>query len=368
MRSTRSSARTQIALPLWVLALSVVALFVGGPLTGAAWARAAFLDPLNQPALVSQAPTGEPLLGLATAGRGLVAVGSRGVIIVSDAGAHQWRQATVPVQTDLTAVHFADANNGWACGHNGIILHSSDGGRSWIKQLDGLQARSLFETNYERQIAAGRTDLEADLQQIKLNFDAGAFLPWLGTWFATSTDGYVIGSFGNIAMTRDGGKSWQPWLDHVDNQSFQDLNAIGEVGGHIYIVGEQGTVYQLNDGADRFVARPTSYAGSLFGLTGNKQALIVFGLRGTILRSEDEGRTWVRVKNLSTSSIVSGQVLRDGRILLGSVSGEFLTSSDNGKSFQPAGNDESQGLTDFREEPASLIVTSLSGIRVSAYR
>ena len=45
----------------------------------------------------------------------------------------------MPVSSDLFAVHFANASKGWAVGHDGVVLASSDGGQSWTKQLDGLE-------------------------------------------------------------------------------------------------------------------------------------------------------------------------------------------------------------------------------------
>ena len=36
--------------------------------------------------------------------------------------------------------YFIDQQKGWVSGHDGVVLHSSDGGENWIKQLDGYEA------------------------------------------------------------------------------------------------------------------------------------------------------------------------------------------------------------------------------------
>ncbi|MBV8306053.1 MAG: glycosyl hydrolase, partial [Gammaproteobacteria bacterium] len=55
------------------------------------------------------------LIALAAAGPRLVAVGDRGVVVLSDDGAAHWRQAQrVPTQVLLTGVCFFDAQRGIA--------------------------------------------------------------------------------------------------------------------------------------------------------------------------------------------------------------------------------------------------------------
>ena len=78
------------------------------------------------------------------AGDRLVAVGQRGHVVVSSDGGATWKQAQVPVSSDLVAVYFVDAKQGWAVGHDGVILHTADGGEYWELQLDGRKANDLL--------------------------------------------------------------------------------------------------------------------------------------------------------------------------------------------------------------------------------
>ncbi|MCB5944233.1 YCF48-related protein [Acidocella sp. KAb 2-4] len=299
-------------------------------------AVANFVDPLSAPALLVQNPTQAQLIGIARNGDSEVAVGLRGVAIYKLPGTVKWMQGNVPVQSDLTAAFLATPREGWACGHDGVILHTADGGKIWTRQLDGNTARSMFETYYEQQHPAPNSQAAAALAQIQLNFDNGPNLPWLGVWFSDDKTGYVVGSFGDIAMTTDGGKTWTPWLDHIDNPNFYDLNAISGIAGQLYIVGEQGMVYRLDQAKQTFVALPTGYQGSLFGITGTEKVLLAFGMRGTIFRSEDQGKTWAQVTTPITGAIMDGTVLRDGRIVLVTADGGIFFSADGGRSFQAA--------------------------------
>ena len=91
------------------------ALAVGAALAAsqpaAAWT---FVGPLDRPALASTLAPQSPMLAVAAAGNRLVAVGQRGHIVFSDDRGSTWKQAEVPVATDLVAVTFPTEKLGWA--------------------------------------------------------------------------------------------------------------------------------------------------------------------------------------------------------------------------------------------------------------
>jgi photosystem II stability/assembly factor-like uncharacterized protein len=43
----------------------------------------------------------------------------------------------------LEDIFFVDANNGWAVGENGIVLHTTNGGNSWDIQTSGTEEKLL---------------------------------------------------------------------------------------------------------------------------------------------------------------------------------------------------------------------------------
>ena len=53
----------------------------------------------------------------------------------------QWLQQTSGVGTSLLDIDFVDENTGWACGDNGVIVKSTNGGVNWIQQNTGLFKR-----------------------------------------------------------------------------------------------------------------------------------------------------------------------------------------------------------------------------------
>ncbi|MCC6377319.1 MAG: hypothetical protein IT519_00760, partial [Burkholderiales bacterium] len=78
-----------------------------------------------------------PLLAITRAGSRLVAVGDWGVVVLSDDQGKTWRQAkSVATRFMLTSVAFVDDRHGFAVGHGGTVLATSDGGENWTRNHD----------------------------------------------------------------------------------------------------------------------------------------------------------------------------------------------------------------------------------------
>lgn len=267
------------------------------------WADSVFVDPLDTPAKEYSRLAERQLMAVVSTGERLVAVGPRGLVIHSDDDGHTWSQARVPVQSDLLSIHFSTPEKGWAVGHDGVILHSSDGGDSWTKQLDGREAEIQFKAFYETLGPEG----DRPLEDLKLNYRAGPALPFLDVWFEDEQRGYAVGAFGMIASTTDGGVSWEPWLHRIDNPQALHLNAIRGSADEIYLVGERGQIFHFDYDDRYFLRTETGYNGSFFGIEGNAEVLIAYGLRGTVYRSAglDRAQRWEPVAVPTEQTFVS---------------------------------------------------------------
>lgn len=332
------------------------------------WAQTRFVDPLDTPAAMRTALAQRPLMALTKAGERLVAAGPRGLIIVSDDRGKTWVQAKVPVQSDLLSVHFPSASDGWAVGHDGVILHSGDGGKTWAKQLDGRTAAQAFKAFY-RQAGAG-PEAAAALAVLEQNFKAGPAMPFLDVWFEDSQRGFAVGSFGMIAATGDGGKTWEPWLHRIDNGQSLNLNAIRGIGGDVYIAGERGRIYRLDRALGRFAAIDTGYAGSFFGIAGSAEALVAFGLRGTAYRSAAGESRWEPVSMPNQHTITAGMALSDGSgFLLANAAGQMLLGDREGKRFRLLAAAKPMRLTGIAPVDAgTAVATGLEGVSTEAWR
>ncbi|HKK56447.1 WD40/YVTN/BNR-like repeat-containing protein [Marinobacter sp.] len=301
------------------------------------------------------------------AGDRIVAAGERGHIIFSDNGGDSWTQAEVPVSVTLTGVDFGTGTHGWAVGHSGVVLHSEDAGATWKLQLTGIRAAELAIETRKEQIEAMEArieeapeeeiedleweleDLIFSLENMQADLEIGPVNPFLDVWFENESHGFVVGAYGMILRTTDGGQSWEDKGPQIDNPRSFHLNSITRIAGEaLIIVGEAGQIFVSEDNGDTWERRESPYEGSLFGAlgTGNEDEVLVFGLRGNTLKSTDLGETWEIVPNEGGATLNDGAVGDDGRIILVGNSGAVLSSTDGGETFRPYFRDDREGVMD----------------------
>jgi len=301
------------------------------------------------------------------AGDRIVAAGERGHIIFSDNGGDSWTQAEVPVSVTLTGVDFGTGTHGWAVGHSGVVLHSEDAGATWKLQLTGIRAAELAIETRKEQIEAMEArieeapeeeiedleweleDLIFSLENMQADLEIGPVNPFLDVWFENESHGFVVGAYGMILRTTDGGQSWEDKGPQIDNPRSFHLNSITRIAGEaLIIVGEAGQIFVSEDNGDTWERRESPYEGSLFGAlgTGNEDEVLVFGLRGNTLKSTDLGETWELVPNEGGATLNDGAVGDDGRIILVGNSGAVLSSTDGGETFRPYFRDDREGVMD----------------------
>lgn len=282
--------------------------------------------PHERPALISERATSSVVTGLAKAGERLVAVGARGVILLSDDHGQSWRQVNVPVSVTLTAVHFVDAQLGWAVGHSGIILHSADGGESWSKQFDGQAAAEAVQARAE--VLADDLDEEqawALQDYAGLLVDDGPDKPFLDVLFLDQRRGFVVGAFGLIFRTDDAGQSWEPWFEHLDNPENLHLYSLKAQGRELVLTGEQGLYLYSHDAGQTFARQHTPYAGSYFTATPmGTDAWLLAGLRGNAFIHYPGQERYQQLHVPAPVSFNAAITLDDGAALLVNQAGQVF--------------------------------------------
>ncbi|HEY2276489.1 MAG TPA: hypothetical protein VGH61_13370 [Steroidobacteraceae bacterium] len=302
---------------------------LGVALAGAAWAGDAPLSAEH-----ARLADHSLLIAIAAAGQRLVAVGDRGVIVLSDDNGASWTQAaTVPAQALLTGVCFFDARHGVAVGHDEVILVSDDAGDSWKLAHYAPEAQR----------------------------------PLLDVWCGAGGAAIAVGAYSTYLVSADGGTSWseRPFKPRPAPRpagaarSARDSSAIEETGGgyhlnrivgaaasRLYIAGEAGHLYRSDDAGAYWQELTSPYAGSFFDvlpLAGD--ALLACGLRGNLYRSEDAGASWRRLETGTVAMLDGAALLAGGEVAVVGLSGVVLVSRDGSQSFGLEQQSDRSGLS-----------------------
>jgi len=269
------------------------------------------------------------LLDIAAYGEKRIAVGSRGHILVSnDAGATWVQSPHVPTLALLTAVTMIDEHHAWVVGHDEVILRTADGGTTWKKVHESIEAQR----------------------------------PLLDVWFRDAQHGIAIGAYSAFYTTTDGGETWapQPFVDaavpaHAPVSDADPdeglpiqyhLNRIAKAGERLYIAAEAGHVYRSSDEGATWRSLPLPYDGSMYGLLPlGGDSLLVFGLRGHLFRTDDAGETWMKLPTGTIAMLTAGVRLTESTIAIVGLSGAVLVSRDAGRNFTLQQRADRKGLS-----------------------
>lgn len=300
-------------------------------------------DALQRPALQVRQPAEAVLLSAALAGERTVAVGERGIIVVSDDGGASWRQVPSPVAVTLVAVRFADARHGVVVGHGGTVLTTSDGGEHWERRLDGVQAAELALE------AAKASGDEARIRNAGYLVSDGPDKPFFDALMFDANRILVVGAYGLAFYTEDGGEHWTSWMERLDNPMGLHLYAVRGRAGTLLLAGEQGMLLRSIDGGGVFERLDSPYEGSFFTAELPAESdILVAGLRGNVWRSKDGGASWRQIDVPMPASITASTVTADGSVLLGNQAGFVMRLRD-------------QTLSPLNRKPLPMLSALLEG-------
>ena len=140
-----------------------------------------------------------------------------------------WKSISSPVNTNLRNCVFTDNLNGWAAGDEGVIIHTSNGGNSFVIQNSGISyyINDIFFLNNRlgwvvanEFLFSGTTILSTTNGGVvwtsSLFPDTSKFFRTI--YFRDSLNGYIAGFGGSIFKTSDAGVSWLPAV--VDTSEF----------------------------------------------------------------------------------------------------------------------------------------------------
>jgi photosystem II stability/assembly factor-like uncharacterized protein len=124
----------------------------------------------------------------------------------------------------LFNVQFQDAMNGVVAGLGGVVLRSTDGGRTW-RYAESNSEQALFAAGFGANavVAVGERGLQRVSMDGGLNFEkpAADAMPRIFTFmrdlkFGTPEHGWIVGAAGMVLRSSDGGLRWTQVLPHPE--------------------------------------------------------------------------------------------------------------------------------------------------------
>lgn len=251
------------------------------------------------------------------------------ILLTNDAG-RTWEIAQSNTDGAIYKLAMTDAANGWAVGQAGLMLKTTDGGKTWQKVDSGTQSSlfSIYAASPQRLVAVGEKatvlsseDGGATWHAVKVEAkakEAGSNEAMKGlsdteviaqdpalyaVRFTDDKNGWVVGEFGKILHTTDGGKTWTEQQDTL-------------VGGEIVDALDLPTFYGID--------------------CVNAQECVTVGLDGKIAATTDGGKTWAfqEVEGDFSEPLYTVQLFPDGSGWAAGVAGEVM-KRENGQ-WKPA--------------------------------
>lgn len=249
------------------------------------------------------------------------AVGRFGMILYSDDGGKTWKRQSSRTTRALSAVSAIDANHAFAVGNGGIVLATSDGGHTWHRQRSGTANHLLdvqaLSSNDVYAVGAfgtvlsttdsGRTWVKHSLKWSRLIptviKNTGPVVPNLNSvFFISPSEGWIVGEFGLILHTDDGGEKWRL------QRAGSDLPQLVAVGFRDPLdgvaVGQQGIALRTIDGGAHWTSMNIGTRHGLYGISLGARRGVVVG-SGVVLVTNDGGVRWRQMKSVPETTVLS---------------------------------------------------------------
>ncbi len=152
-----------------------------------------------------------------------------------------------------------------------------------------------------------------------------------GTKFIDARQGWVVGAFGSIAHTADGGTTWQPQSSKTTQQLY-DVDFVDAKNG--WIVGRSGLILHTTDGGETWLAQPSGTTQHLFSVDfADDQYGAAVGDFGTIIVTRDGGQHWESHALTEDVNLYDVAMADRTRAWIAGEVGTVLTTADGGQTW-----------------------------------
>lgn len=249
-----------------------------------------------------------------------------------------WKRIDVGSENSLYSIGFATDKIGWIVGQESDILRTEDGGQTWKQQGGDIWMRD------DCRETAGQDSEECGLA------------PLFALSVVDENTAMAVGDRSTFIKTTDGGRTWQAQtlapvgLDELDLNSLlafedpvlYDLHFFDAKTG--IVVGEFGKIFLTQDGGATWHEKQASLVGPLYFDVmdlptffdiefADRMNGLAVGLEGRVARTADGGETWAwedHGVDSYSAPFHSAAILPDGTAWVVGASGQVVKRPANG--------------------------------------
>jgi photosystem II stability/assembly factor-like uncharacterized protein len=275
-----------------------------------------------------------------------IVIGYGGKILDTKDGGFTWTQIDSGTDLALYSIDFdEDRQVGWIVGQLGLILRTTDGGKTW--------------THQEPQIWADPKCRDPEDRKLRLEDEPCEYAYLFAVSVVDANTAHAVGDRSIYTRTTDGGKTWQTETLKVKSASDENISpdmalafedpVLYDVqfvdADYGYIVGEFGKIYHTEDGGKSWVEQQQTVMDesvldildlpTLFDVQfrGRKNG-IATGLDGRIAVTTDGGHDWNFTPNNVKEYIdpfYSAEIQPNGDRWVVGASGQVVLSGPGGQ-------------------------------------
>lgn len=304
-----------------------------------------------------------------------VVVGYNGRIIRSEDAGETWAEVESPAEWALNQVEFK-GDDGWAVGHYGTVLNSRDSGKTWTQQVSSTE-KTLFSVSFVDKLHGWASGDEStviwtdnggeswnakriEVSQVGLNEDMALAIPdimYYGIHFVDAQNGWMVGEYGNVRNTTDGGQTW----GSQHGSLIEGLRKMGVVASDVmslaaffrvhftdpdngFIVGGGGAVASTTDGGQNWTWVSRDGTGAdvpsmpIYDLVQptDDGTIVAVGSNGLVLNADTNGNWTQANADADVFTWLNGVAIADsGKGVMVGGKGSILLTSDGGKTWRP---------------------------------
>jgi photosystem II stability/assembly factor-like uncharacterized protein len=224
-----------------------------------------------------------------------VTIGTEGMVLTTNDMGETWQKRNKLGNGNLLGLYFKDDVTGYIIDSEGYFYKTTDKGLSWQTIAKPFDKISEYTDNSVKIKFWDENNGLLLAQYLYKTSDGGKSWNQIGDiggknmYFITPENGYIVGNYGSIYHTLDGGLSWEKQNSWTDIYDLVDVCFYNDKIG--FITGYGGTVLKTKNGGKNWI--PQIFTSGLVSKVCFADSSTVYMTNGSeVYKTKDFGQNW----------------------------------------------------------------------------